>query len=379
MDLSPHILLAVSIIGILAFLIVLLKSRTKRLEKVFFLLFIFSLSYYSFVLFLIHSRLIIEYPHFFRTASPFLYALSISFYFYYKSYSKLTIFRRKIEFFLLVIPLINIVELLPFYLQSAEVKINSILNVSINEDDIIYSKEGWIPNYWHFILQLSLGVILFSIVLYHIFKQKSALNRKANNLYIWFKWSSLFQLICFAILIFLIVFDSKDFIIYNIGATFFGSTELIVALNLFLQPQLLYGSIKWSANKKLKTMNSVKSLANNNDDIQYYHLKIEKYFEENINFLDINFRQNQLAESLDISKNKISYTINTVYGLNFNQLLNKKRIEKVIKKLNTDKEWDNLSLMGIGQMVGFKSRTTFTKAFKDSTGMTPSKYIKSLS
>ena len=80
-----------------------------------------------------------------------------------------------------------------------------------------------------------------------------------------------------------------------------------------------------------------------------------------------------------ISKNKLSYIINNTYKLNFNQLLNKKRIEKVIRKLNTDKQWDNLSMAGIGQMVGFKSRTTFTKAFKDNTGMTPSKYIKSLS
>ncbi len=125
-------------------------------------------------------------------------------------------------------------------------------------------------------------------------------------------------------------------------------------------------------------MNSINSQTNNND-AEYYHLKIEKYFEENVNFLDINFRQNQLAESLGISKNKLSYIINNTYKLNFNQLLNKKRIEKVIRKLNTDKQWDNLSMAGIGQMVGFKSRTTFTKAFKDNTGMTPSKYIKSLS
>ena len=141
MKFTSYILLTGSVIGLLAFLIVLLKLRTKLLKKVFFLFFIFSLSYYSFVIFLIQSGLIIRYPHFFRTASPFLYALSISFYFYYKSYSKLTIFKRKIEFFLLLIPLINIIELLPFYLQSAEVKINHISNVSVNKDDIIYSEE----------------------------------------------------------------------------------------------------------------------------------------------------------------------------------------------------------------------------------------------
>jgi len=377
LNFTSYILLTASIIGFLAFLIVLIKLRTKRLEKMFFLFFIFSLSYCTFVVLLIHSRLIIEYPHFFRTASPLLYALSISFYFYYRSYSNLPIFKRKVDFFLLAIPLINLIELLPFYLQSAQVKKNYLLSVSANKDDIIYSAEGWIPNSWHFILQLSIGIILFSSVLFHIWRTQSTINQKVNELYTWFKWASVFQLICFGILLFLLIIDSDGLIIYNLGAIFFGSIELIIVINLFLQPQILYGSIAEKRYKKSKTINSLNSLSD--QGVQSYYLKIEQYFEENDTFLNSNFRQNELAESLNISKNNLSYIINTVYQLNFNQLLNKKRIEIVIRKLNTHKKWDNLSISGIGQEVGFKSRTTFTKAFKDNTGITPAKYIKTLS
>ena len=354
-----------------------MKLRSKRSERVFFLFFILSVSYYSFVVFLINSKFIIEYPHFFRTASPFLYALSISFYFYYRSYSKLSVFKRKIDFFLLVIPLINFIELLPFYLQNAEVKKNHILNVSVNKDGFIYSAEGWIPNSWHFILQLSLGVFLFSSVLFDIFKTQSTLNRKSNNLINWFKWASFFQLICFGVLLFLLIIDSEGFIVYNFGAITFGTIELIVAFNLFLQPQLLYGSIEMKAIKRLKNINSINPLPD--QGVQSYYLKIEQFFKVNDSYLNPKFRQNHLAESLNISKNNLSYIINSVYQLNFNQLLNKKRIEIVIRKLNTHKEWDNLSISGIGQEVGFKSRTTFTKAFKANTGMTPAKYLKTLS
>lgn len=377
MNFSSYILLTGSIIGFLAFLIVLMKLRTKLLEKIFFLFFIFSISYYSFVVFLIHSRLIIEHPHFFRTASPFLYALSISFYFYYRSYSNLPIFKRKIDFFLVLIPLINIIELLPFYVQNAEVKKDYLLSISVIKDDIIYSAEGWIPNYLHFILQLSLGVILFSRIIFHFHKTQPALNQKANNLLNWFKWASVFQLICFSLLILFMFFDSEAFIIYNIGAITFGTTELIVALNLFLQPQLLYGSIEMKAIKRLKNINSINPLSD--QGVQSYYLKIEQFFEENDSYLKPKFRQNHLAESLNISKNNLSYIINSVYQLNFNQLLNKKRIEIVVRKLDTHKKWDNLSISGIGQEVGFKSRTTFTKAFKANTGMTPAKYLKTLS
>ncbi len=78
-------------------------------------------------------------------------------------------------------------------------------------------------------------------------------------------------------------------------------------------------------------------------------------------------------------RNNLSYIVNEVYQMNFNQLLNKKRIEVVIKKLNAKDDWDKLSLSGISQEVGFKSRTTFIKAFKSNMGMTPSRYINSLS
>jgi AraC-like DNA-binding protein len=41
-----------------------------------------------------------------------------------------------------------------------------------------------------------------------------------------------------------------------------------------------------------------------------------------------------------------------------------------------DADWLRYSLEGIVQDVGFKSRTTFIKAFKEKTGSTPSQYKK---
>ncbi|WP_081979148.1 helix-turn-helix domain-containing protein [Lacinutrix jangbogonensis] len=62
----------------------------------------------------------------------------------------------------------------------------------------------------------------------------------------------------------------------------------------------------------------------------------------------------------------------------FNQLINEKRIDVVLKKFS-NLDWLNYSLEGVALEVGFKSRTTFIKAFKEKTGTTPSQYKKTIS
>lgn len=44
--------------------------------------------------------------------------------------------------------------------------------------------------------------------------------------------------------------------------------------------------------------------------------------------------------------------------------------------LGNDKEYGHISLQGVAETVGFKSRTTFIAAFKQFVGMLPSAYRK---
>ena len=155
---------------------------------------------------LIYTNEIIEYAHFFRTASPFLYALPIAFYLYYKNHVTKVFRKNRIENLLLLIPIIHFFELLPFYLQSASVKRQYLL-----------------------------------------------------------------------------------------------------------------------------------SLVNNEDDIREGQEKIENYFERETKYLKSQFRQQDLAKSINMSRNNLSYIVNEVYQMNFNQLLNKKRIEVVIKKTKCER------------------------------------------
>lgn len=80
-----------------------------------------------------------------------------------------------------------------------------------------------------------------------------------------------------------------------------------------------------------------------------------------------------LAKELGIHPKKISTAINTVREQNFNTYVNRFRIKKA-EELLENQEYINLSIEGIGNEVGFQSKSAFYSAFKKETGTTPVKY-----
>lgn len=84
----------------------------------------------------------------------------------------------------------------------------------------------------------------------------------------------------------------------------------------------------------------------------------------------------QLAVRLKISEKSLSKAIHTCSGLNFNSFINRYRIMEASMMLGNGKEYGHISLQGVAETVGFKSRTTFIAAFKQFVGMLPSAYRK---
>jgi len=82
-----------------------------------------------------------------------------------------------------------------------------------------------------------------------------------------------------------------------------------------------------------------------------------------------------LSQAIGVSPNLLSQKINGELNQNFNEYINHYRIIESQKRL-IDAEYDHLSIEGIGQSVGFKSKSSFYAAFKKNTSMTPSVYKK---
>lgn len=71
----------------------------------------------------------------------------------------------------------------------------------------------------------------------------------------------------------------------------------------------------------------------------------------------------------------ISQVINESRGCNFNIFLNEYRIKRACRMINSP-DSGAFTIEWLANQVGFKSRNTFTVAFKKVTGLNPSEYIK---
>ncbi|TAE14572.1 MAG: AraC family transcriptional regulator [Bacteroidetes bacterium] len=83
----------------------------------------------------------------------------------------------------------------------------------------------------------------------------------------------------------------------------------------------------------------------------------------------------QLAQKLHINIPLLSKIINKGFGLNFNDFINQYRIKAVITCLQAGKHKTH-TLLGIAFECGFNSKTTFNRAFKKQTSLSPQEYIK---
>lgn len=85
----------------------------------------------------------------------------------------------------------------------------------------------------------------------------------------------------------------------------------------------------------------------------------------------------QLAAMLQLSVPVLSRIINKGSGVNFNDFINGYRVRAVIALL-TEGRHRRSTILGLAYDCGFNSKTTFNRAFKKQTGLSPKDFIASL-
>ncbi len=91
---------------------------------------------------------------------------------------------------------------------------------------------------------------------------------------------------------------------------------------------------------------------------------------------DENFSVARLAELIGAKPNYVSQAINQQPDWTFPTLLAHYRIREACRRMNDTARYGNYTVEGLGQSVGFTSRSYFVKLFKKHTGLTPSDYMK---
>ncbi len=133
-----------------------------------------------------------------------------------------------------------------------------------------------------------------------------------------------------------------------------------------------------------KLLNSVSDISNNqvkakssNNLSEETKLEImdamEKYVFLHQLYRDPNLKLEQLSKKIHIPVKKLSFVINNVYGCNFSTFINKYRILEAKRLISQIKE--SGSLEEIYLKIGFNSKSTFYRVFKEITGLPPVEYL----
>lgn len=167
-------------------------------------------------------------------------------------------------------------------------------------------------------------------------------------------------------------------------AIFYGSLTLYI---IFIGTNALKQQNVWSQlsekNSETNSDELGEEIENSNQEV-YTEAQLELFqdlkkrlmhvMEENKPYLDQDLTILKLAKDLQTNTKYLSFVINSEFNQNFINFINEYRVEEV--KLGLVLENQNLTIEALAQEAGFKSKSSFNAAFKKSTGMTPSAYMK---
>jgi len=258
-----------------------------------------------------------------------------------------------------------------FYLQSSNFKYNLVANSFHPEWPLRKIKDNIIVDPWDIngiivVELLTLHVLLYSIItFYKLLKNKKKIKREKMN---WLLFLCLIVTLGAITLLFSqgvviankIYFDSP---FPELSADLFSTIAIYATMAyLLIHPKLLDTKNKKYINSELP---------------QYYKrekLKMIKLLVENDPiYLDSEFSLKMLSEKTELSVHHISQILNDELKSTFFEFTNHYRIKAAKEKLIKE---DYIKIEQLAFSLGYKSKSTFFKAFKKETQLTPLQFRK---
>jgi AraC-like DNA-binding protein len=138
--------------------------------------------------------------------------------------------------------------------------------------------------------------------------------------------------------------------------------------------------LKKIKNKKITTENVLppKKDYSIHIEIEEMVLKELKKFELSKDYLDSTFSIHQLAKNLNTNTSYLSSVINEKKGKTYKQYLTELRINYLITILQKDSKYKKYTIQALGEEIGYTNASSFSRSFKNFTGLTPTNYLNSL-
>lgn len=291
---------------------------------------------------------------------------------------KSRILKRNNKYYLHFIPFLSYLLYYIFYLaQPYENKYNSYLgcwNIDLpylsvtnnyNADPLAIGNNFMIFVLIHLLIYV---ILTFILVKRYSLKNKTSLIYTNNSNLKWIRDISIAFVLCVLTIIVINGINSSCTKVIPIsialsGFIYFISFRIIIASTFF----------GLSSPKQKYSKSGVSQ-----DDKDRVHNKILTLFENEKVYMDNLISLPKLSKTIGLSVNAVSQVINEEFNMSFFELIAKYRINEA-KTLLRDKNNRKLTILEIGEMVGYNSKSTFNVTFKKHTGMTPTEYRKSFS
>ncbi|HLP05220.1 MAG TPA: two-component regulator propeller domain-containing protein [Paludibacter sp.] len=105
--------------------------------------------------------------------------------------------------------------------------------------------------------------------------------------------------------------------------------------------------------------------------------KLNEYMKREKPYLNPELKQAEVAKAINYSVHEISLVLNVHIHSNFSDYINSFRVNELIHCI-ANGFYSHLNVSAIAQKCGFNSKTTFYRAFKKVTGLSPAEYFKGM-
>jgi AraC-like DNA-binding protein len=151
---------------------------------------------------------------------------------------------------------------------------------------------------------------------------------------------------------------------------FLESLKSVVDFESLHHSNLAYDEIEMLNDPKIESTRLL-----DEEDTEHLKAKLLSYFEEDQPYLDPQLNLKKVAEILDSNANKVSYLINQVFKVNFNDFVNSYRLQ-YFKTIALDPKNAHITILGLAYDSGFNSKSVFNTYFKKIEGLTPRAWLK---
>ena len=103
--------------------------------------------------------------------------------------------------------------------------------------------------------------------------------------------------------------------------------------------------------------------------------RIARLFETERLYEEPELTLQDVAQQLQTNISVLSRLVNRSFGMNFNDLVNAYRVQRVIELMQQGQH-QSQTLLALAFEAGFNSKTTFNRAFKKQTGLSPKVYLQ---